>query len=160
DIFGKDGFLVAAQTYKTAFIITHVKTRKEFVEKLALLDAQLRKDLLDILQQVLDDTKHPPSDDQKKEINNLKKKLKEGYRFDIYFGLRTLAPTGTDGLVNTYLLVTEALKGAALSRYVAKSENLETRAAQQFAAKAGVSADPKKLDPRGKEYDWEVYLRT
>lgn len=53
------------------------------------------------------------------------------------------------------------MKGAAIARYAAKAPSLKkTRAARQLAARAGISTDPKKLDPRGKAYDWNVYLRA
>jgi hypothetical protein len=155
-----DGFYVAAQSYKTAFIITYTNTRQQFRAKLALLDEALRIALIEVMQQAIEDPTHPPSKDQQKEIRTLTKKLsKKGYRFDIYFGLRHLAPTSKSALENVYLLVTEALKAAALSRYVAKSATL-SRAAKQIAAQARVQPDAKKLDPRGKEYDWSVYFRT
>jgi hypothetical protein len=154
-IFKADGFTVAGGNYKTAFILAFEKTRKDFVAKLALLDQALQAHLLDILQQAEDDPY--TSEEHKDEIRKTRKKVsKKGYRFDIFFGLRTLAPAG-DALTNTYLLVTEALKGAALARYVAKANTL-SRAAKEIAALPGIKPDPKNLDPRGKEYDWNVYL--
>jgi len=123
-----------------------------------LLDEDLRVALLDILKQAMDDGS--TTEKQKKEIKNLNKKLKKkGYRFDIFFGLRNLAPQGDSSLANVYLLVTEAMKGAALARYVAKANTLKTRAVKEVAAKPGISPD-KKLDARGKEYDWNVYMRA
>ncbi len=159
DLFDVDGFLVAAQTYKTAFIITLTKTRKDFVAKLELLDEALRRELIVILKQaVVDDS---VTDKQKAEIKKLQKTLsKPGYRFDIFFGLRSRSTQGGSMLANVYLLVTEAMKGAALGRYAAKATTVKTRIVKQLAAKPGVRADDKEKDPRGKEYDWKAYLRA
>jgi hypothetical protein len=155
----QDGFSVAAQTYKTAFIITYEKSRKDFIKKLALLDEALRLALLDILKQAAADDS--TTDKQKTEIKKLTKKLgKKGYRFDIFFGLRTLPPQDGSTLANVYLLVTEAMKGAALARYAAKGNTIPSRAVRQVAAQAGVSLDSKKDDRRGKAYDWKVYIRA
>lgn len=159
ELFDADGFVVAAQTYKTAFIITENKTRKDFVAKLKLLDEALKKALLEILKQA--ETDDSVTDKQKAQIPKVRKALsKPGYRFDIYFGLRSRSTKGASTLAKVYLLVTEAMKGAALSRYAAKSTTLGTRIAKQLAAQPRVSADDKKLDPRGKEYDWQPYLRA
>jgi hypothetical protein len=155
-IFDIDGFYVAAHTYKTAFIITDEKTRTDFVAKLALLDEALRLGLLDVLKQAEIDKS--TTEKQKGEIRKLRKVLRKGYRFDIFFGLKVLTPQDSSSLTNVYLLVTEALKGAALARYVAKANTLTTRSARQVAAIPRISPD--KLDPRGKEYDWRVYIRA
>jgi len=49
------------------------------------------------------------------------------------------------------------MKGAALARYVARP--IRSRPGLSGGrGKAGVSPD-KKLDARGKEYDWNVYMR-
>ncbi|APE14003.1 hypothetical protein [Mycolicibacterium pallens] len=154
-----DGSAVAAQSYKTAFVMTYARERKDFVAKLRDLDAALQAALIDILDQAAADTS--TTQKQKAAIKKLRTVLdKSGYRFDIFFGLRTLAPQGKSILTNVYLLVTEAMKGAAIARYAAKAPSLKTRAARQLAARAGISTDPKKLDPRGKAYDWNVYLRA
>lgn len=159
ELLNTDGFIVAAQTYKTAFIITLTKTRKDFVAKLKLLDEKLKDELLKILEQAAVD--NSVTDKQKAQIPKLRKALsKKGYRFDIFFGLRSLSSKDGSLLAKVYLLVTEAMKGAALSRYAAKATALQTRIAKQLAAQPRVSADEKKLDPRGKEYDWKVYLRA
>ena len=152
----RDGFYVAAGTYKTAFIITFEKRRTDFVAKLALLDEALRLELLDVLKQAEIDKS--TTQKQKGEIRKLRKVLRKGYRFDIFFGLKILTPQDSSSLTNVYLLVTEALKGAALARYVAKANTLTTRSARQVAAMPRISPD--KLDPRGKEYDWRVYIRA
>ena len=52
--------------------------------------------------------------------------------------------------------MTEALKGAALGRYIAKANNLQTRYAQSSVP---VPKPDKKGDARGKEYDWNFYLK-
>jgi hypothetical protein len=158
-IFFGDGFLVAAQTYKTAFIMTYERDRKAFAAKLALLDEALRVALLDTLKDAMADKSVSVA--QKKEIEKLSDKLrKKGYRFDIFFGHRKLAPKNSSSLTNVYLLVTEAMKGAALARYVAKANTVGSGAIGKVAAKPGIRPDPKKLDARGKEYDWKVYMRT
>jgi hypothetical protein len=154
-----DGFAVAAQSYKTAFVMTYAKERKDFVARLRDLDKALQAALTDILDQAAAD--ESTTDQQKAAIKKLRKALgKSGYRFDIFFGMRTLAPQGKSILSNVYLLVTEAMKGAAIGRYAAKAPSLQTRAARQLAARAGITTDPKKLDPRGKAYDWNVYMRA
>ncbi len=147
-------FAVAAQTYKTAYILTYERTRKDFVKGLKELDGKLRVILLQILEAA---EKDPDTDKEKlPEIRKLKKKLKKkSYRFDIFFGMRTLKP-GRNPLENTYLLVTEALKAAALARFVAKGKSLKTKAAKEFAK--GISPDSRRLDARGKDYDWRTYL--
>lgn len=147
-------FSVAAQTYKTAYILTYERTRKDFVKGLKELDGKLKT----ILLQILDAAEKDPDIDKEKlpEIRKLRKKLKKrNYRFDIFFGLRTLKP-GRNRLENTYLLVTEALKAAAIARFVAKANALKTKAAKEFGK--GISADSRRLDARGKEYDWRTYL--
>ena len=153
-----DGFIVAGQTYKTAFILTSSEKREDFAVILHELDNELRMGLLDVMKQALEDTKNPPSKDQKKEINKLTKKLSKNknYSFDIYFGFRTLDLKNKSVLEDVYLLVTEAMKGAAISRYVTNSKSL----ARLIGAQALVKPDAKKLDPRGKEYDWQIYLRA
>lgn len=159
ELFDTDDFLVAGQTYKTAFIVTLTKTRKDFVAKLKLLDEELRKALVTILDQAAADDS--VTDKQKAEIKKLRRTLnKPGYRFDIFFGLRTISTKGGSTLAKVYLLVTEAMKAAALGRYAAKAKTLQTRIARQLAAKPRISADEKKLDPRGKEYDWDGYIRA
>ena len=61
-------------------------------------------------------------------------------------------------LEDVYLLVTEALKGAAIARYVAKTKKLKTKFARNFANR--IDPDKRKLDARGKEYDWRVYMKA
>jgi hypothetical protein len=157
-IFDDKRFAVAAQTYKTAFIATYEGTRKDFAKKLVELDEALRVALLDTLERAYNDDK--TSENQKKAISALKKKLsKKGYRFDFFFGMKTLEPKSDSRLTNVYLLVTEALKGAALARFVAKSRTLKTRSIQKVARQPGVNPDSKALDPRGKEYDWNAFLK-
>jgi Subtilase family len=157
-IFDDKRFAVAAQTYKTAFIATYEGTRKDFVKKLVELDEALRVALLDTLQRAYDDDK--TSENQKKAISALSKKLsKKGYRFDFFFGMKTLEPKSDSRLTNVYLLVTEALKGAALARFAAKSQTLNTRSIKKLAQQPGLSPDSKALDPRGKEYDWNDFLK-
>lgn len=156
-IFGKTDqkFMVAAQTYKTAYILTYERTRKEFAERLKELDGQLRL----ILLKVLDEAEGDASAEQREEIKKLRKKLKKkSYRFDIFFGMRTLAPKGGTALTSVFLLVTEALKGAAIARYVGKVNALGTRVVRKWVMK--IDPDKKKLDARGKEYEWPVFLKA
>ncbi len=172
DIFesGDKEFMVAAQTYKTAYIITYEKTRKDFVKKLGELDKKLAEILLMILVKVekeVDEKQKEEKDKKKKdeykkqlkEIRTLRKKLnKKGYKFDIFFGFKTLKPSRSSKLEEVYLLVTEALKGAAIARYVAKMKTLKMKPAQKFAR--GIEPDNRRLDARGKEYDWRVYMKA
>ena len=155
EIFNADGFLVAGGNYKTAYILTFEKTRKDFAAKLSLLDNKLQEQLLIVLQQAEDDK--DTKEEYREEIRKTRKKVsKKGYRFDIFFGIRALIPMRA-ALQNTYLLVTEALKGAGLARYVAKANTL-SRAGRDIAAMPRIKPDSRNLDPRGKEYDWNVYL--
>jgi len=112
-----------------------------------------------ILLQILDAAEKDPDTDKDKvsNIRKLRKALKnKDYRFDIFFGLRTLEPGRHTRLEYVYLLVTEALKAAALARFVAKGQSLKTKPAKEFAK--GISPDGRRLDARGKEYDWRNYL--
>jgi len=157
-LFGgpRSDWMVAAQTYKTAYLLTYLGDRKEFVAKLAQLDAAL----CEILKKVLDEAEPEASAAQKKEIKKLRRKLgKRNYRFDLFFGTRALKPGGAGRLETVFLLVTEALKGAALARFVAKTSTLRTSQAKK-TAKGLVAPDPRKLDPRGKAFDWREYMKA
>lgn len=146
-------FQVVSQSYKTAFILSYQGDRKQFVALLAELDERLRVILLDIL----DKAEKSADKRRKKNIKKLRKKLKKkGYRFDIFFGIATRKPAGGSKLEYTYLLVTEALKAASLARYVAKTAGLKKPYAKHLRV---LAPDPKKLDPRGKEFDWPVYMK-
>ncbi len=71
--------------------MTYARERKDFVAKLRDLDAALQAALIDILDQAAADTS--TTQKQKAAIKKLRTVLdKSGYRFDIFFGLRTLAP--------------------------------------------------------------------
>jgi hypothetical protein len=153
-IFNDAHFMVVAQTYKTAYILTYDGRREDFVKKLADLDEALRVILLQILAAAEEDA----DKNKKKAIKKLRKKLKKkGYRFDIFFGFRSLKPSSATKLQNVYLLVTEALKGAAIARYVAKTNKLGKPFKKVLRI---IEPDSKKLDARGKEYDWKVYLKA
>ncbi len=149
-----DGFTVTAQTYKTAYILTYDRKREDFAKALVMLDARLREILMEILKKAEKDA----SKEQLAEIKKLWKKLDKNkkYRFDIFFGLRTLKPSAASKLEDVYLLVTEALKGAAIARYVAKVASLKGKLGYKFAAK--IPPDKRKLDARGKEYVWRTYM--
>lgn len=145
------GFCVAGMDYKSALLLTSDQTRSEFDKRLRLLDKELRKILLELL---------PKSD--KSGARELKRILEKdsNYRFDLYYGLDrrlTSASQASDVLYVAYLLATQALKGAALARYVSKGRALRKRVARKFAS--GTKSDP-RTDTRGKEFKAADFLRA
>ena len=157
-------FAVATQTYKTAYIVTYEKKRRDFAEKLAELDDKLRTDLLDILklaEKKLESDNSKEAKEKKKEIKNLRKKLnKKGYRFDIYFGLKEMKPIYKTTLENVYVLVTEALKACSLARYVAKVNSLNKLALKFVKQNGMITPDNHKDDARGKSFEWLIYMKA
>ncbi len=149
-------FEVAGNTYKTATIFTIDGDQKEFTKRMISLDVRLREALM----QVLELAQKAPLEPAKKKAaqklwNRLNKRKK--YPFELFFGLRKLE-LGRDSLENTYLLITEALKGAALARFISKGTTLQQAAAKKFVK--GFVPKKKKNKPRGKEYVWQVFMKA
>ena len=142
-------FVVVGQDFKTALFITWEQNRAEFDRRLHLLDKALRQMLLD---------EYLPKSD-KKAARDLEKVLKKDpdYRFDVYYGTDAaeVGPNTTDVLLAIFLLLTQAMKGAATARYVAKGRSLKIRAVKPFGRKAGPD---KRADPRGKVFDQRTVL--
>lgn len=149
-------FSVVGQDYKTAIILTKTGPRKEFDKRLRRLDAKLRTSLLAILGKA---EKRWKDDQEKlKNIRKLRKRLrKKSYRFDIYYGLRD-GPAIPKGLRKSraitwcFILITEALKAAAIGRYITKG-----RRDRKFGR--AVKRD-RWFDRRGKVFRHREYLKV
>jgi hypothetical protein len=149
DVF-HPAFFVSGQDYKSTLFYTETQSRPEFDQRLRQLDRELRQLLLEFL----------PQSDKRDAAAKLTRKLKADpdYRFDIYYGHdRSTDGAQTEPIYRVFELLTEALKGAATARYVAKGKALKTRIARQFAHNA---AADRRLDPRGKEFQARQFLRT
>jgi len=154
-----DTFQLVGMDYKTASILTLQATREEFAKRLSQLDGKLRTLLLDLLPEAKEDAKKYDDKERIKRIETLQGKLKkENYVFDIFFGVATIEPKGsiTNAMDIAFLLVTEALKGAGLSRLIGKGLSLRTKVAKAYTK--SFKPDAKALDPRGKAYQSSAYL--
>ena len=156
-----DKFLLVGQDYKTAYILTLEATRGDFAKRLAELDTKLREILLnEILPDAEKDAKKRGEKERLAEIQKLRRTLEKNkqYRFDIFFGLSTVEPRGsiTNAIDVVFLLVTEALKGAGIAKFIAKGMSLKTKVARGFVK--GIEADGRALDARGKAYQPNTYL--
>lgn len=155
DVFD-DKFSVVGQDYKTAFILTGSGSRKEFDKSLRQLDGKLRASLLVIL----DKAEKRWKDDRERlrEIRKLRRALrKKRYRFDVYYGLRDgpAIPMGlrkSRAIVWCFILITEALKAAAIGRYITKG-----RSDRRFGR--AVNRD-RGFDKRGKVFRNRQYLKV
>jgi hypothetical protein len=144
-------FTVVGQDFKTALFVGWQQTRAEFDKRLHQLDKALRKMLLD---EFLPKSKKAGA----KELKRVLEKDPD-YRFDIYYGTDVLAVgrTTRDLLLVAFLLLTQALKGAATARYVSKGRSLKVRVVKPF----GRNAEPdKRLDPRGKGFEQKGFLKV
>lgn len=143
-------FVVVGQDFKTALFVTWEQNRMEFDKRLHDLDNALRQILLD---------EFLPKSNKKgaKELRRLLEK-DSNYRFDIYYGTDGLVVSASahDVLLTIFLLLTQAMKGAATARYIVKGHALKTRVAKPFGKNA---APDKKLDPRGKGFAQPEFLR-
>jgi hypothetical protein len=152
------GFVVVGQDYKTASILAPQTSRREFAKRLAQLDAVLKGALLDKFLPAAE-TQAKSDKERLARIKDLRNALNrdKNYRFDIFFGLSTVQAGGKISPIDmVFLLVTEALKGAGLSKVIAKGASLKTQAARRFTK--DLKADDAALDSRGKEYGPRVYL--
>jgi hypothetical protein len=160
---GDKYFTVVGQDYKTASILTVGRTREEFAEGLKRLDDALREELIVLLKDAeADETpegrKQRPAVQKLLRILERSKKSNKTYRFDFLFGLADVVlDDKRTPLLSTLLLVTEALKGAGVARYIAKAENVGGTA-RKYLVK--IPADSKKVDPRGKQFDVATYLKA
>ena len=156
-------FAVAGQDYKTASVLSWGRTREEFAEGLGRLDSALRDELIELLKDAAEDTseegrKRLPAVQKLLGTLETSKKKNKKYRFDFLFGLADVVLSDKRPPLESALLVlTEALKGAGIARYIAKADNLG-RGARQYAVK--IRADPKKVDSRGKQFDHATYLKA
>ncbi|MGL5825179.1 MAG: hypothetical protein ACRCYU_10255 [Nocardioides sp.] len=136
-------FVVVGQDYKTALFLTQEQARADYDKRLRELDKALRQVLL---------TEFLPKS-KKEGARKLQRVLEKdkNYRFDIYYGTDTLAsgsPT-SDVVLTVFILLTQALKGAAIARYISKGRSLRTSKAKKFRK----SAKPdRKFDERGKGF--------
>jgi hypothetical protein len=165
-----DKFILVGQNYKVAYILTFDPKREEFIKRLADLDGKLLGILLDdILPKAKKEAENLPDKDETEkeykrkrleEIEKLRKTLqkardkKKKYQFDIYFGLVTRG-AGKTAIDTAFLLLSESLKGAGMAKYATKGQTLKTKEAKKFAIE---KVDDKKVDSRGKKFDWAHYL--
>ena len=163
DIFKTTGFGPGydtfGQDYKTSSILARGKTPEDFAKDLVVLDEKLRTELLAILERALNDPELTEA--QKTECRKLKRALKsKKYRFDYLFGSRSKVVHG-DQLDNTFLLITEALKGAGIARFGVKRGRLQTKDAKRMGD-GRVPRTPRKQDDRGQPYldSASAYLRV
>jgi len=153
-------YVTVGQDYKTASIVAYEKTRKDFAGDLVKLDAKLRQHLLDSLDEA---EKDPADEKQIAEIKKLRKILRrnENYRFDFLFGTASIDPSKQPSEIDAlFLLLTHALKGAGIARFVSKASGQRSTEARKIGGGTGTRADSKKLDTRGKAFDLAVYRRT
>ena len=153
-------YVNVGQDYKTASIVAYGKTRQNFADDLVKLDAQLRQDLLDALDKA---EKDPADDKQLTEIRKLRRILVKDkkYKFDFLFGAFSFDPTRVRSEIDaTFLLLTHALKGAGIARFVTKASNQKSKEARKFALGTGVKQEAKKFDTRGKTFELDEYRKT
>ena len=153
-------YVNVGQDYKTASIVAYGKARQNFADDLVKLDAQLRQDLLDSLDKA---EKDPADDKQRAEITKLKIILEKDkkYKFDFLFGAFSFDPTQNRSEIDaTFLVLTQALKGAGIGRFVSKASTQKSKEARKVALGTGVKQDAKKLDIRGKAFGLDAYRKT
>ncbi|MHC2297252.1 hypothetical protein [Rhizobium mongolense] len=146
-------YVTVGSDYKTAQILGVGKSRQDFADQLKKLDEELVK----CLQSLLPAAEEEAKDDKErlKRIAELKGKLKKGYRFDFLYGARTADFAFKDPLEATFLMLTEALKGAGIARFMAKCG-----ASSRGKICGGLKADPKNQDQRGKGYDHGMFINV
>lgn len=144
-------FVVAGQDFKIAIFLSWQQNRAEFDRRLHLLDKKLREILL---QEFLPKSKKPGAADLRRVLEK-----DPEYRFDIYYGtdVLTVEPQGQQVLTAVYLLLTQALKAAAVGRYISKGQSLKTRVARRFGENA---KRDKKVDPRGKAFSQQEFAKV
>lgn len=159
----RDGprYVTVGQDYKTASIVAYEKKREQFAADLVKLDAKLREELLAALG---DAERDPESDAHLAEIKKLRRILEEDekYRFDFLFGTDAIDPAAQRSEVDAvFLLLTQALKGAGIARFVSKgTKKKQSKESKKIVGGTGAKPDSAKLDPRGKVFDLKAYRRT
>jgi LAS superfamily LD-carboxypeptidase LdcB len=144
-------FVVAGQDYKIAVFLTWEQNRPEYDRRLHLLDKKLREVLL----------KEFLPRSTKEGAKELRRVLEKNpdYRFDLYYGMDTheVGVSGQQVLTAVHLLLTQALKAAAVGRYIAKGQSTKARVARRF----GENTSPdRKVDPRGKAFGQAEFLKV
>lgn len=153
-------YVTVGQDYKTASIVAYDKARQTFADDLIKLNAQLRQDLLASLDEA---EKDPHDSKQLAEIRKLRKVLQHDkkYQFDFLFGAFSLDPSQQRSEIEAlFLLLTQALKGAGIARFVSKASSQKSSEARKIAVGTGVKQDANKLDTRGKTFDLNAYRKT
>jgi hypothetical protein len=153
-------YVTVGQDYKTASIVAYDMTRQTFADDLIKLNAQLRQHLLDSLDEA---EKDPHDSKQLAEIRKLRKVLQKNkkYQFDFLFGTFSFDLSQQRSEIEAlFLLLTQALKGAGIARFVSKASSQKSREARKIAVGTGVKQDAKKLDTRGKTFDLNAYRKT
>lgn len=146
-------FEAAAQMYKASYVFTDRGTRSEFEVGLRQLDARMRADLIELLKRA--QAGGGGDSERGRKIAKLLRTLERNpeYRFDLFFGFRQLT-LGSNDLDNVMLLVTEALKGAGMGRFIAKRSKSK-RLVRSSTTR--IPSDPRG-DVRGKAFDWRRFL--
>jgi len=152
-------FVTVGSDYKTAQIVGVGKSRRDFADQLKKLDEKLVKCLKDLLPQAEEDARKEGDEERLKAIADLKNKLKKGYRFDFLFGARTVDFAIKDPIEATFLILTEALKGAGMARFMAKGDGANTRIGRKVASRV-LKPDAARDDRRGKEFDHGGFIKV
>lgn len=151
-------FVTTGYDYKSAQVLAVGKTRKDFADALVLLDEKIKKCLLDLLPRAAKEADDKKDDKRKQRIEELQNKLWEkGYRFDFLYGVRILDFKIDDPLEATFLLTTEALKGAGVARLLGKADGATTKSMKKLAKP--FKPDPEDQDRRGKRFDLKDFLK-
>jgi hypothetical protein len=150
-------FSIVGYDYKTALILSLDKSREDFAKGLVKLDEKLKTALLKILDDAEQDSN--TTEAMKAEIMKLRKALgKKGYRFDFYYGSASISKETQSVLDRSFLMVTEALKGAGIARFMAKSASAKSKVGKGLAK--GLKPDAKKYDARGKQFDHGSFIKV
>lgn len=151
------GYITLGQDYKTTSVLARGKTPKDVAKDLAVLDAKLVTALVGFLDQAIADSGHPPK--MKEECRKVRRAVTaRNYRFDFLYGSSSRLVQG-DQLDNTFLLTTEALKGAGIARFGVKAKGLRSDRAKGRAL-GRVPSTPKGHDDRGQPFDLKAFQRV
>jgi hypothetical protein len=163
-------FISVGSDYKTAQIVGLGMTRDQFAQQLAKLDAMLVKCLRDLLVEAKKEAQKEKDKGTKEEKERAEKRLKaideldaklkaKGYRFDFLFGVRSLDWVVKLVSESTFLLLTEALKGAGMARFMAKGDGAKTGFGRKVTSKV-LKPDDKNGDRRGKEFEHAGFIKV
>jgi hypothetical protein len=153
-------FATVGQDYKTASVVAVGRDGKDFAQALVRLDAALRQHLLGLLTRAEQATKDRKRLDA---IRTLRRTLERDkrYRFDYLFGVNSLPVGGGRDAVDVLVrLLTEALKGAGLARFVGKARGMRTDTGRRFGRDRGSETVGKGHDSRGREFAIVPFLRA